>query len=184
MNAFKFDPYAELAKIQNQNPEPAIVATLATEQRLPVETVAEIAGIAGSGVEIEKSSCPVVDLFERIGIMDEAGNRDCYDLAALDLGYASFDDAIQQIVDRWFQLLDEICAPCLNDARANRNQIEIAAREGWGEIELFGRYSGLINRLDGDRIRHVHKAYATTLSGAIYPRSSPAGAWPIWEVAS
>mgnify|MGYP001793553876 CR=1 FL=1 len=61
MNAFKFDPYAELAKIQNQTPTPAIVATPATEQRPPVETVATVAGIAGSGRENENLAAPASD---------------------------------------------------------------------------------------------------------------------------
>ncbi|MEM9061656.1 MAG: hypothetical protein AAGD13_14440 [Pseudomonadota bacterium] len=61
MNAFKFDPYAELAKIQNQTPTPAIVATPATELRPLVETVASVAGIAGSGRECEKLATSASD---------------------------------------------------------------------------------------------------------------------------
>lgn len=184
MSAFKFDPYAELARIQNQSPTPAIVATPATEQRLQVETVATVAGIAGSGVEIEKSSPGISDLFERIGIMDETGGAACHEAAAQDLGFDSFDDAIHHISQEWANHIRGSFLPCEQDARANWQQVEVAARYGWDEINLFGRYSGLINRLDGGVIKHVHRDYVTTECGAIYPRASRDGEWPIWEAGS
>ena len=184
MSAFKFDAYAELAKIQNRNPAPATVATLATVEakiQLQVETVAGVAGIAVGHAGNEERPCQITDLFERIGIMCENGGRAAYDAAARDQGYGSFDHAISQIPEGWLDSLHRRSLICAHDARANWHQVEIAARHGWSEIELFGRYSGLIVRLNGDVIRHIHQSYATTCSGAIYARTSRPGEWPIWE---
>lgn len=190
MSAFKFDAYAELAKIQNRNPAPAAVATPATVEakiQLQVETIAGVAGVAGvAGIAgghagNEERSCQIADLFERIGIMCENGGRAAYDAAAQDQEYGSFDHAISQILEGWLDSLHRRSLICAHDARANWHQVEIADRHGWSEIELFGRYSGLIVRLNGAVIRQIHQSYATTCSGAIYARTSRPGEWPIWE---
>jgi len=191
MTEFAFDPYAALAKIQNQTLTPAIVATPATEYRPPVETVATVAGIAGVGAGNEKperpsitpSDCPITDLFERIGLMDEGGGREVYDAAARDLGHASFDAAITAIMDHWADRLRGSDHPAVEDARANWHWCEIAARHGWCTSSLWGHFSGLIPRLRGETIRSLYRDYAVTTSGSMLMRCSRDDDPAIWELA-
>ncbi len=188
MTEFAFDPYAALVRIKERAPTPATVATPATEHPPPVETVAAVAGIAGGGVRNAESDgpvaasadCPVTDLFERIGLMDEAGGQEGYDAAARDLGYASFDAAIRAIVNGWATHLRDCAHPAIEDARANWRWCEIAVRHGWCTQSLWGRQSGLYPRLRGQKIRNLYRDYIVTSSGAILMRCPRDGDPPIW----
>ena len=189
MTEFAFDPYAALAKIQNQTLTPAIVATPATEYRPPVETLATLAALAGVGAGIEKperpsiapSDCPITDLFERIGLMDENDGQEVYDVAARDLGYESFDAAISVIVDGWAEHLRGVDHPAIEDARTNWHWCEIAARHGWCTSSLWGQFSGLIPRLGGETIRSIYRDYAVTASGSMLMRCPRDDDPAIWE---